>query len=45
MSCQLEVSATGRLLIQRSPTDCSVSNLTHIIYNLVWSMNLNNEQV
>jgi len=23
--CQVEVSATGRLLIQRSPTECGVS--------------------
>jgi hypothetical protein len=23
--CQIEVSATGRSLVQRSPTDCSVS--------------------
>ena len=34
MCCEVEVSATGRSLIQRSPTDCGVSNLTHIIYNL-----------
>ena len=24
--CQVEVSATGRSLVQRSPTDCGVSN-------------------
>jgi len=25
MCCQVEVSATGRLLVQRSPTECGVS--------------------
>jgi hypothetical protein len=24
--CQIEVSATGRSLVQRSPTECGVSN-------------------
>jgi hypothetical protein len=25
MCCQVEVSATGRSIVQRSPTDCGVS--------------------
>jgi len=35
MCCQVEISATGRSLVQRSPTECGVSE--------VWSRNLNNE--
>ena len=27
--CQVEVSATGRPLVQRSPTDCGVSECNH----------------
>jgi hypothetical protein len=27
--CQVEVSATSRSLVQRSPTECGVSNVCH----------------
>jgi hypothetical protein len=34
--CQIEVSATGQSLVQRSPSKCGVSNK-------VWSLSLDNE--
>ena len=37
MCCQVEVSATGRSLVQRSPSECGVSNW-------VWFWNFNNEE-
>jgi hypothetical protein len=30
LCCQVEVSATGRSLVQRSPTDCGVSEYDQV---------------
>jgi len=37
--CQVEVSATGRLLVQRSPTDCGKSLC--VLYE-IWNFNSGN---
>jgi hypothetical protein len=33
LCCQVEVSATGRSLVQRSPTDCGVSECDQVEIN------------